>query len=509
MKHKIKRYLAIIPAVFVLLLCCVPMLGAHAEEDYSSYHHDPAQFTNFEQIFSLENVQQTLSNNIQSYSDSDYYYYMVYKIDYDYSYFPNEFLFDVYYFSLSSDSPLIDNDDYSVYCISSIYKYHYYQNPNSFDVTFSNFSDSPNSDGYYYFLVYDKARDQAWYYRSSSDSFVPSHVDPRHMYLVDSNLSEFGGSSLSVDVRFRPGLSGSIDRSYRNEDGAISLLSQLYMVVENKSRFPVQYKMYIVKKNQITHRNNNLGSIHDKETYDDDPVFIYYSNEWVYSNNFDSSTSWFNGVVQKQNKACEWHYLSSGESKSIFFNFSQIKLVEDEEYTCYVEAVRNDYDCSSKMFVYHSSSEALYPEYKQIWGDEKEIVYVSSFSMFFYSDVKYDPNDTSNGVCPYSSYADSLSYEWGYNAVDEGNGNVDYNSKNLFKDKNSWYNTQYNPNGILVPGSYSSSGSSSFDNLSGTLSGYFNFVSSVLGYFPGPVVSVFSFGVTAIVIVAFFKWVFK
>ena len=70
MKHKIKRYLAIIPAVFVLLLSCVPLLGAHAEEDYSSYHHDPAQFTNFEQIFSLENVQQTLSNNIQSFTDT-------------------------------------------------------------------------------------------------------------------------------------------------------------------------------------------------------------------------------------------------------------------------------------------------------------------------------------------------------------------------------------------------------------------------------------------------------
>jgi len=274
MKHKIKRYLATIPAVFVLLLSCVSMLGVYADEDYSSYHHDPAQFTNFEQIFSLENVQQTLSNNIQSYSDSDYYYYIVYKGDYDYSYFSNEFLFDVYYFSLSSDSPLIDNDDYSVYCISAIYKYHYNENPGSFTATFSNFSDSSNSDGYYYFLVYDKARDQAWYYRSSSDTFDPSHVDPHHMYLVDSNLSEFGGSSLSVDVRFRPGLSGSVDRMLDNGDGTKSMVSQMRMTVVNNSRFPIQYKMYIMKKNRSSSRGGNLGAQHVNEKYDDDPVFI-------------------------------------------------------------------------------------------------------------------------------------------------------------------------------------------------------------------------------------------
>lgn len=506
MKHKIKRYLAIIPAVFVLLLSCVPMLGAHAEEDYSSYHHDPAQFTNFEQIFSLENVQQTLSNNIQSFTDSDYYYYMVYKGDFDYSYFRNEFLFDVYYFSLSSDSPLIDNDDYSVYCISAIYNYHYNENPDSFTATFSNFSDSPNSDGYYYFLVYDKARDLAWYYRSSSDSFVPSHVDPHHMYLVDSNLSEFGGSFLSVDVRFRPGLSGSVDRMLDNGDGTKSMVSQMRMTVVNNSRFPIQYKMYIMKKNRSSSRGGNLGAQHVNEKYDDDPVFIYYSNEWVYSNNLNSSSDWWNErQIQKQNKSTEWHYISAGGSIAVLFNYSQINLVEKEEYTCIVEAVRNDYDCSSRIFVTHATSEAIYPEYKQIWSDESSIVFQSDFSMLHYSDVKYDPNDTSNGINPYGSYADTLNYDWSYNAVQDNQGNVDYNPKNLYKDKDSWYHTQYNPNNSYVS---SSSGSQSFNVLSGTISSYFGLVSQVLGYFPPSVLSIFTVGITTIVLLGIIKAVF-
>ena len=161
------------------------------------------------------------------------------------------------------------------------------------------------------------------------------------------------------------------------------------------------------------------------------------------------------------------------------------------------------------MFVYHSTSEAAYPEYKQIWGDDKATVYQSDFSMLHYSDIKYDPNDTSNGINPYGSYGDSLNYDWSYNAVQDGNGNVDFNSKNLFKDKNSWYNNQYKPDSIRIPDSYSSSSSSSFESLSGTLSVYFNFVSSVLGYFPSNVLSVFSIGITAVVVVAFFRAVFK
>ena len=424
--------------------------------------------------------------------------------------------FGLFYYQFDSDIPLYEYERYIVYSVSSAFSF-------TIDSASSSSSYFTYSMGGRETLLYDKTTGQFDYYSQHSSTFDPSvdinFVDGnRHIYYQDSNLTDFpfydgvfhpGGNTLKVDVRFRPGLSGQVDRMLDNGDGTKSMVSQMRMTVVNNSRFPIQYKMYIMKKNRSSSRGGNLGAQHVNEKYDDDPVFIYYSNEWVYSNNLNNSQDWYNGHIQKQNKSTEWHYVGAGGSISVLFNYSQIKLVENEEYTCIVEAVRNDYDCASRMFVYHATSEAAYPEYKQIWGDDKVAVYQSDFTMIHYSDVKYDPNDTSNGVNPYGSYGDSLNYEWGYNAVDEGNGNVDYNSKNLFKDKNSWYNTQYNPNGIVVPGSYSSSGSSSFDNLSGTLSGYFNFVSSVLGYFPGPVVSVFSFGVTAIVIVAFFKWVFK
>lgn len=536
MKQKFKRYLVIFPLVFTLLLSCVPLLGAHAElldksfvdeidTNYDSILKDPFDFSSLipsklDKTFASSIVLDNLTGSSYTYytnllDNSPYYYYSIFADRSLDSVLSHEasYCYVYCFFSVFSDNSLIeDTSSYYHYSSCGFASYCYYRFDGS---TLSSPSSTRNdSDGNFYY-----SKDLGIPYRFKSNNSDRFSLEKDYYVIYqETNLPDFEYSDgsghpdsgkLNVDVRFRPGLSGQVDRMLDNGDGTKSMVSQMRMTVVNNSRFPIQYKMYIMKKHRSTSRGGNLGAQHVNEKYDDDPVFIYYSNEWVYSNSLDNSSDWYNGHIQKQNKSTEWHYVSAGGSVAVLFNYSQIKLVENVEYTCIVEAVRNDYDCSSRMFVYHSTSEAAYPEYKQIWGDDKATVYQSDFSMLHYSDIKYDPNDTSNGVNPYGSYGDSLSYEWGYNAVDEGNGNVDYNSKNLFKDKNSWYNTQYTPNGIVVPGSYSSSGSSSFDNLSGTLSGYFNFVSSVLGYFPGSVVSVFSFGVTAIVIVAFFKWVFK
>ena len=67
MKHKIKRYLAIIPAVFVLLLSCVPMVGAHADEvDMDSYLHDPDLIPGLTEFCDLDNIQSVISSHSSS-----------------------------------------------------------------------------------------------------------------------------------------------------------------------------------------------------------------------------------------------------------------------------------------------------------------------------------------------------------------------------------------------------------------------------------------------------------
>ena len=497
MKEKFKRYIAIIPAVFLLLLSCVPMLGAHAEEDYSSYHHDPAQFTNFEQIFSLENVQQTLSNNIQSFTDSDSYYYMVYKSDYDYSYFRNEFLFDVYYYSFSSDTPLIDNDDFSVYCISSFYKYHYYENPNSFEATFSNFSDSPNSDGYYYFLVYDKARDQAWHYRSNSDSFVPSHVDPRHMYLVDSNLSEFGGSSLNVSVRIEPELNGSVD-TRTMWDGSTQENAIIRYYVVNNGRQNVAYSFYIVDRgfDVLSVVNSNPFT----ERISNSVKFVHLSEEFQTA--LTSGTSYTLAKGKSR-----WRIQRAQSNGGKFIAWGQMNLLKNTQYDVVVLA--------------YSTPLTYIDVYDQSLCGQVHEVYRSSFTLT--RDSGYDPDNNSFGNTAYKPGDSLAAHSFSQYYDQDGNLQVGNFTRQDIQENanpdNYVYNGNHGGSGGYRPGDVGTSGgyydsdgnfvSSSFNSLSYSISGFLSFFNGVWSYIPGNYTALIGLSITALVVVAIFKGVFR
>ncbi len=247
--------------------------------------------------------------------------------------------------------------------------------------------------------------------------------------------------------------------------------------------------------------------------YDNNYVFMYFSNSWVYSSSLDDAPSYNNSLPEKQNKATHYHYVAAGDSVAVFFNYSQIKLVEAQEYTVYVMASRCDYDYASELVV--SRVEDIYPEMKQV--HPAQVVYQSDFSMVHYSDVKYDPGDTSNGVLPFSSYEDISKYHLSYNAKEDADGKIDYTGKDVYSDKNSWY---YDPASWKGPGTHDSSNSSdldlsvssvssSFSNLSRSFSGFFSFVNSTLNFFPSSFKVILSLGLTSIVVLALFKAVFR
>ena len=442
--------------------------------------------------------------------------------------------FDYYFYCVHLDSVYPNNGGYSL--VSSIFCFNssdvVYEDSTvisfslrycfKFIISTSNFTSANSTSTFspsFTYFSYDKQTGHCDY--SSNYTYVEgSYLANKYYFYQETNLPNFpycesvaspAANSLNVSVSFNPGLSGNVNREIVT-NGSKSYLSQLNMTVVNNSRFAVQYKMWIVKKNQTTHRTydasgtSSASELH-KQIFDDDPVFMYYSSEWCYSTNIDNSADYYNGLPQKQNKSCEWHYLSSGGTANVIFNFSQINLVENEEYLCYVEAIRNDYGCSSRMFV--SAAETVYPELKQLSNADRLYVYQSEFRMIHYSDVKYNPNDTENGVLPYNSYADGQNYAFSYNASEDANGAVDYTGKNVYKDKDSWWTKSYHPQSISIPSSYSSSGSSSLTNLASSLSGFFLFVNVILGWFPPNVITVFTLGILAIVVVAFFKVVFK
>lgn len=431
--------------------------------------------------------------------------------------------FDIYL--ISDTSPAYEDEDYVVYEALVCSRYVVSVDSNSTLSDPLSWTLGIATNGNKDWFIYNKKLGTCFHRQTSevpTDLSAPifdSLRTPRYIYYQDCSIPDFpyadgvnhgSGGGLDVSVFFRPSLSGEVDRMLTDSDGTKSMVSQMRMTVINNSSFPIQYKMYIVKKNQTTSRpfDASGGKASHYQVYDDDPVFVYYSNEWVYSPNIDNSADWYNGIPQKQNKASEWHYLDNGGSVAVMFNYSQINLIENEEYICYVEAVSNDYGIASKMFVSQATSEAAYPEFKHIFSDNIQVVYKSEFSMLHYSDVKYDPSDSSNGVLPYSSYADGQSYDFSYNAKETEDGDIDYESKNVYDDDNSWWNNSYNPNGSYYPSS-SSSGSGSFNSLSSTISGFFSLVNTTLSYFPSSTLSVFTLGLTSIVIIGFIKAVFK
>lgn len=515
MKKFLSRCAVLIPLVFSLLLAVVPISSAFADSDFTDIETD---YTLFD--FSHYNITPTNSNSYTkeytrsllpyTYSNYPYYFYCVYC--FNSQGYTNICVNYVSFYSLATESSTgaIFNSAYFSYAV-----FRYDKTPSS-----SWFTNLP-TDAFRYF-GYGKTNGYFRYLDTTDTDCVwsTSNMEDFSIIYQESNYPDFpyaddiihnADNTPHVSVSFSPSLSGNVNREINN-NGSISYLSNLNMTVSNSSSFPVQYKMYIMKTEQTTHRPYNFDSSAGTEgissswhtKYDDDPVFIYYSDEWVYSTNLDYSDQYYNGQPQKQNKSTEWHYLSAGSSSTVNFKFSQINLQEGCSYTCYVEAIKCPYDCASRMFVSLATSEAAYPEYKQLLTDDKVLVYQSSFTMLQYSDVKYDPSDKSNGINPFSDYADLQGYNLSYNAIQDSNGNVDYSSKNVVTDKNSWW---YTRSQNLSYNTVSDSGS--FGSITNYTTNFLSFISSVLGFFPQTFLSVFTVGMTSLVVVGLIKVVFR
>lgn len=526
-----KKYLILIPTLFVMLLTLVPSFNALAVGTI----YDASTIETYTDYWDFDLVEPLINEAATARKESiggdyeikaDYYFYCVgsssVTLEGD---IVNSGSLRNYLFYFDTHDVVYEDNDYITFKIQSYYMCDFRID----DYTAS--WDNVNNRGVNWFVA--GARDHFTYSKKDGVFYIDSSFTSSNKRLAcdtifyqDSNIPGFpfadgissNAKGLNVNVLFLPELSGEVDRNISRGDGTSSFLSNMRMTVINNSSFPVQYKMYIMKKNQVTHRHEvNIDKpgkyINSKPfsgvSFDDDPVFVYYSNEWVYSSSLDSSATWLNQVPQKQNKATEWHYLSAKDSVDVTFNFSQINLVEKEEYIVYVDAVRCDYGYSSLIF--QPDYEDIYTELKQISNGDIVSVYQSTFSMVHYSDVKYDPSDSSNGVLPYASYDDGYKYGFSYNAHEKDDGTVDYTAKDVSSSASkgdTWGDVSSgSSSGSISPGSTSSS--ASFLSLSNSFSNFFRFVNQVFNYLPLSITSVYTVGITSIIIIGVIKAVFK
>lgn len=507
-----KKFLIAFPVIFCLILSvCLPVIV--------SAESDPANGTYYP-------LEQFKSDN--DYVNQDYQFYFYFT-----TFFPNSsYRFDSFYLQVTEDeiSSLTELD--GVYSVSfneteSLYRRVF--NYGSFD------------DGHIFSVrsfVYDPVNNTLEFY--SNPDFTSSVWIPGDwtVYNVDTNMLEPVSSLPDVVVKFKPNLSGEVDRVITDSDGTKSKLQDLQMNVANNSSFPIQYKMSIYKDYQerVTKRNyddifKSAGVDSDATTvpgaeqpteastvapnviisskkdwlnvhYDDDPVFIYYSNTLVYEGAvIEGSVTRDEDNPMLYNKASAWHKVDAKSNVIVTIPFSMINLEEDVYYYVSVECYRLDLDyvcdivrpdtCTTP----HVDVDTYIEPYREV------------FKFSSYSDIVYNPVQTSGDVLPFdgsSGVSQLFSYNDNYDAVtDLKTGKQTIGHRDFLKDPDSWYNDgSYS---VVTGGLVSPSGDFSITSFSGMFSQVFGAVKMFTNYLPSSIMSIFIFGFSSVVVIAIIK----
>lgn len=513
MSTKLKKYLVLIPTLFVMLfncLCYGQVIAADEAIDYSVYHRsaDDSPIKDYFDITDVDSVVDYVRNFSQNNSEYYFYsFYLHYNDDIKYSYGEKysmsldfSFISDYHGFTEDDNYYIVPTVNYSVRFLFTVDpstssfssfigngnpfgdRLIYYKNTGSFDINTTLYYNNPYYNlGHYHYFQYTNIPDFPLYYDYDSSQ-----------------------SALNVDVVFNPDLSGEVDRSVTLDDGSTALRDSITMVVYNHSKFDIQYKMDIYRKEDLSEFATVAPGVY--------PVFTYYEKDWVYGNSLDNNADFWN-KTEKQNKATSQHLIWSGRSDIVSFNFSQLPLSEGVNYTVVVRATRNDYKFPSEIVADYLEE----PDPGRYQVSQSEVVFRSDFSMKQYSDVKYDHSDNSNGVLPFQGKDDKQQYENSYYAKEDDSGNVDYEGKDVYNDPDSWYNDKFNHDinhdksypGLVGDKESGGSSDGTFTSFASSFSNYFQFLAYIFNYFPVGIKNVFLIGFVGIMVVVLLKVVFK
>ncbi len=249
----------------------------------------------------------------------------------------------------------------------------------------------------------------------------------------DYKIGELEDKYSSVRVVFTPSLVGDVDRRLNN-GGLNSMLGNIKVDIYNDGDTAIQYRLAIYEKNSSSSVRN--GSTNSDVYYGDDPIFVLYKNEWVYSEvipdwKWGSNDPLFGsqeidmGTPMKYQKPSEWHYIPARSGSGYTIKFSQIHFKQGVEYTVKVDCVTCPYENVSSIGIDSDRN------YGKIDFSTLETVYESDFRILQYEDSEYKPDDDSLGILPYDGYAgngQANEYSGSYLAYDGGDGNIHYES---------------------------------------------------------------------------------
>lgn len=293
----------------------------------------------------------------------------------------------------------------------------------------------------------------------------------------DTNFEEYAPNenSLSLDVSFKPTLSGIISRK-QTIDGKEYTSTTLDMYISNNGS-DAQFAMFIVPSGgSVTFPSTNLNN---SGFNPEGVVYAYIADEW----------STFNyGFVGSQIQApCTWHSVPSGYTNQLYsIPWNQMDLTANTNYDCVVYACLND-DMTQINNVSNGWNMRGTFSVTSNLNDVQEI-YRSSFSIT--DPATFNPDSINES---------GASHSWNQNT----DNNALFNSSSAYRDDNG---------NIVIRGQTSGGNNvltSFWDNSNFSINGmfgqYFMFLNGVFMFFPSPWQAIFTCGLITLVIIGIIK----
>lgn len=518
----IKRILALVPAVLVLLFSVVPFNSAAEVDlnpDSAGFLSDQfADFEDFSPYYSVENPSTyIIYKSYANLSGSKYnpwfraLTHFIDLSDLDYSYNDGVYYWDFSSLSSSGKNRLVEWE--------GVYQY--------------NTENGTLSESSYYVqkhTVYSVTLDinkQEFYVNNYKfpNSYFSMHSVDTHFdlsYVIDGVIP---GSINEVEVDTFPKLEGDTslniyqldDEGYKVKDTANTYLSlQTFQIdITNNSDKFFQYACYIIPKGQSLNYYTNYSEILGSRFFSNNPTFIYITDEIFYNYRGvnDSFFTSYDDNYRQVYAPSAWHSVDANSSESIYIGENQLQLNKDVEYDiviigAFIESHKPNHGIMDEEgnidteYVINGIDPyiTMYSEYevKEYYRSSFSLDKDTSYCNTQYSDdgsfdivnthvYPFDPNSPNNEV-----------FNTIYGQTDY-NGNTDY--------KNDRFNTSYGGAHLDYSGSNAGINTNfgSGVSLTSGFNSFFGMITDLLKHLPGPFLNIFIFGFSSIVVIAIIK----
>lgn len=474
----IKKYICIIPLVFVFLISNVQSIFSSASSD-----------TVPDSVLAQFNFYDSSDFQSKSFIDSELPYFMIRYYTHD-----DTFLYRSHTVYLEADSNCNISSDSGIYTFDFDERVFFYYACYRNDVAVvgtvsssSNIAISSNNRSYVDKLIFDTNSNVATFYYQ--DSVVRSTLDCT-FYDFETNLTDIV-LGLDLSVSFTPALSGEVDRKIE-QNGVEAESNYFSMNITNNSNTNAQFMMCIAPKGSevtfVSTDTNNTGA-----SFSLSPIYYLMYDEWTYC-----PTIVAKGLTQGRRTESEyyqtsgWHIVKGSSTYTRSFKWSQINLKKDVEYDVIVLAMPTKFDKPSSVFIYDNCIHYLDLS-------TGSVVYRSSFTVP--NPATYDSTDTEFGNTANTGGLAINDANNNASAYVDSNGEVvveDINAYDKFEDLKTW------EPGIIEK----EDGSFSLSDIKANLTmpiDFFNFFMSFFYILPVWVTAALAFSLSALVAIGVIK----